>query len=254
MCGSNVAEPLRKSPTCARCDRLAAVHDGHMPITIAVHSDVICPWCWIGKRRLEQALAAFPAGAATVTWHPFQLNPAMPMEGMPRAEYRRRKFGSADYAATLDQRVTGVAAEVGLAFDLAGQPRTPNTLRAHRLIRWAGAQGKQDALVEALFSAYFSAGLDVGDVAVLTRLASSVGLDAQQVAQFLASSDGTDDVLAEESAIRQQGAEGVPLFIINGQDRLSGAQPVAVLIAALTQAVASAPDGGADCTDGVCRA
>ncbi len=225
-----------------------------MPLTIAVHSDVICPWCWIGKRRLEQALATFPAGAATVTWHPFQLNPAMPMEGMPRAEYRRRKFGSADYAAALDQRVTGVAAELGLAFDLAGQPRTPNTLRAHRLIRWAGQQGKQDALVEALFSAYFSAGLDVGDIAVLTRLAVSVGLDAKMVTRFLASTEGAAEVLAEESAIRQHGAEGVPLFIINGQERLSGAQPVAVFIAALTQAVATAPDGGTDCTDGVCRA
>lgn len=225
-----------------------------MPITIAVHSDVICPWCWIGKRRLEQALATLPAGAATVTWHAFQLNPAMPMEGMPRAEYRRRKFGSADYAAALDQRVTGVAAEIGLAFDLAGQARTPNTLRAHRLIRWAGQQGKQDALVEALFSGYFSAGLDVGDAAVLTRLAVSVGLDGVQVTQFLAGNEGADEVLAEERAIRQHGAEGVPLFIINGQERLSGAQPVPVFIAALTQAVATATDGEADCTDGVCRA
>lgn len=225
-----------------------------MPITIAVHSDVICPWCWIGKRRLEQALAAFTPGAATVTWHPFQLNPAMPSEGMPRAEYRRRKFGSAEYAQALDARVTGVAAEVGLAFDLAGQARTPNTSRAHRLIRWAGQQRRQDALVEALFSGYFTAGLDVGDISVLTRLAVSVGLEAGAVARFLASDEGTTEVLAEEHAIRQQGAEGVPLFIINGQDRLSGAQPVPVFIAALTQAVASAPDDGADCTDGVCRA
>lgn len=225
-----------------------------MPIPIAIHSDVICPWCWIGKRRLEQALAGFPVGTATVTWHPFQLNPGMPVEGMPRAEYRRRKFGSADFAKALDERVTRVAAEVGLAFDLAGQARTPNTLRAHRLIRWAGQQGKQDALVEALFSAYFSAGLDVGDRAVLTRLAVSVGLDGQSVAQFLASNEGTDDVLAEERDIRQHGAEGVPLFIINGQERLSGAQPVPVFIAALTQAVTTAPEGGADCTDGICRA
>lgn len=236
------------------CLRRGDAHDGHMPIAIAVHSDVICPWCWIGKRRLEQALATLPAGTATVTWHPFQLNPAMPIEGMPRAEYRRRKFGSADYAKALDQRVTGVAAELGLAFDLPGQARTPNTLMAHRLIRWSAQHGKQDALVEALFSAYFSAGLDVGDVAVLTRLAVSVGLDGQHVTQFLASTEGTAEVLAEESAVRQQGAEGVPLFIINGQERFSGAQPVPVFIAALTQAVANATDGGADCTEGVCRA
>jgi predicted DsbA family dithiol-disulfide isomerase len=225
-----------------------------MPISIAIHSDVICPWCWIGKRRLEQALATLPAGAAIVTWHPFQLNPAMPIDGMPRAEYRRRKFGTAEYAQAHDARVTGVAAEVGLAFDLAGQPRTPNTLRAHRLIRWSSQFGKQDALVESLFSGYFSAGLDVGDPVVLTRLAVSVGLDADVVTRFLASGEGTQDVLAEERAIRHSGAEGVPLFVINGQERLSGAQPVAVFIAALTQALATANEGGPDCMDGVCRA
>ncbi|HEX3135467.1 MAG TPA: DsbA family oxidoreductase [Planctomycetota bacterium] len=224
-----------------------------MPISIAVHSDVICPWCWIGKRRLEQALATLPVGAATVSWHPFQLNPGMPSEGMPRVEYRRRKFGSAEYAQALDARVTGVAAEVGLAFDLAGQGRTPNTLRAHRLIRWAGDQGRQDALVEALFSAYFSAGLDVGDPAVLTRLAAGVGLDADAVTRFITSSEGTEEVLAEERAIRQQGAEGVPLFVINGQERLSGAQPVAVFVAALAQAAIAAEAGGPNCADGVCR-
>ena len=226
-----------------------------MAITIAVHSDVICPWCWIGKRRLEQALASLPPDAATVTWHPFQLNPGMPVEGMPRSEYRRRKFGSAEYAQSLDARVTGVAAEVGLNFDLAGQQRTPNTLLAHRLIWWAGRQGRQDALVEALFSAYFTAGLDVGEPAVLTRLAVAQGFDADEVARFLAGKEGADEVLAADRAIRQQGAEGVPLFVINGRERLSGAQPVAVFNAVLANAVATAgADDAPDCTDGVCRA
>jgi predicted DsbA family dithiol-disulfide isomerase len=225
-----------------------------MPITIAVHSDVICPWCWIGKRRLELALAALPPGAATVTWHPFQLNPGMPAEGMPRAEYRRRKFGSAEYAQSLDARVSGVAAEVGLAFDLASQQRTPNTLPAHRLIWWAGRHGRQDALVEALFSAYFTAGMDVGDAAVLARIAAAQGFAADAVARFLASDEGAPEVRAADRAIRQQEVEGVPYFVIGERERLSGAQPVAVFAAALAQAALAAPEGGADCVDGVCRA
>lgn len=223
-----------------------------MPIPIAIHSDVICPWCWIGKRRLEQALAAFPVGTATVSWHPFQLNPGMPSEGMPRAEYRRRKFGSADYAKALDERVTRVAAEAGLVFDLAGQARTPNTMLAHRLIRLAGRRGVQDAVVEALFNAYFSAGMDVGDPVVLTRIAAAQGLDGEAVTRFLASDEDAAEVRAEDEAIRRQGADGVPFFIIDGE-RLGGAQPVAVFTAALTKAVFNAGTGD-DCADGMCRA
>lgn len=223
-----------------------------MPITIAIHSDVICPWCWIGKRRLEQALAAFPPGTASVTWHPFQLNPGMPAEGMPRAEYRRRKFGSADYARALDERVTRVAAEVGLAFDLAGQARTPNTLDAHRLIRLAGRQGVQDAVVEALFAAYFTAGLDVGEVAVLTGIAARCGMDREAVARYFASDEDVLAVRGEDEAIRRQGVEGVPFFVIGGE-RVSGAQPPAVFTAALGDALAAMPDVSGDCSDGMCR-
>jgi predicted DsbA family dithiol-disulfide isomerase len=224
-----------------------------MPISIAIHSDVICPWCWIGKRRLEQALAVLPAGSATISWHPYQLNPGMPIEGMPRAEYRRRKFGSAEYAQALDARVTAVAAEVGLAFDLSGQARTPNTVLAHRLIWWAGRHARQDALVEAMFSAYFSAGCDVGDPAVLVRLASTVGLNDGLVTGFLASEEGQAEVLSEDQAIRQQGVSGVPLFIINGTERISGAQPVAVFSAALSQAVELRPEDGVTCDGDGCE-
>jgi predicted DsbA family dithiol-disulfide isomerase len=223
---------------------------------IAVHSDVICPWCWIGKRRLEQTLAVFPPGTARVSWHPFQLNPGMPREGMPRAEYRRRKFGSAERARALDANVTAVAAEVGLAFHLDLQERTPNTLLAHRLIRLAARHGRQDAVVEGLFSAYFSAGLDVGDPAVLTGVAGSCGLSAGKVAAHLAGSDGEQEVLAEEHAIREQGIDGVPLFVITGGERIAGAQPVAVFCAALARAAAAPRADGGDgddgCADGTC--
>lgn len=224
-----------------------------MPIPIAIHSDAICPWCWVGKRCLDQALATFPPGTAVVTWHPFQLNPGMPTEGMPRAEYRRRKFGSLDHSRALDDRVTHIGAEFGLAFDLPGQARTPNTLNAHRLIRFAGQHGVQDAVVEALFGAYFSAGLDVGDVAVLTRIAATCGLDVAAVARYLASDDGVTEVREEDAAIRRQGVEGVPFFII-GDVRISGAQPVSTFISVLSNALAVAPDAAGDCGDGMCRA
>ncbi len=225
-----------------------------MPHRIEIHSDVICPWCWIGKRRLEQALAAFPAGTATVTWHPFQLNPGMPVEGMPRAEYRRRKFGSDEQVQALDARVTRVAADVGLPFDLPAQQRTPNTLAAHRLIWWAGQHGRQDALVESLFSAYFSAGLDVGDPAVLVRLAAGVGGDAGEAARFLSSDEGLREVQADENAARKRGAAGVPLFIINGHERVNGAQSATVFSAALLLATEMASIGDSSgCVDGVCR-
>jgi predicted DsbA family dithiol-disulfide isomerase len=219
---------------------------------IAIYSDVICPWCWIGKRRLEQALSALPHLQADVSWHPFQLNPQMPAGGMPRADYRRRKFGSADYAQALDARVSAVAQQDHLAFDLAAQKRTPNTILAHRLIWLAGRRKAQDGMVEALFRAYFSAGLDLGDAAVLTGLAADQGHDPSDIASFLSSTDGHAEVLAEEQHMRQSGMDGVPLFVINGHDRISGAQPVAVFVSTLTQ-LATAPAADGDCADGQCR-
>ncbi len=212
-----------------------------MPVTVDIHSDVICPWCWIGKRRLEQALTAFPVGTATVRWHPFQLNPGMPVEGMPRSAYRQQKFGSAEHARALDARTTVVAADEGLAFDLAAQTRTPNTRLAHRLIWWAGRRGGQDALVEALFRAYFSAGMDVGNARTLTQVATGIGNDERGVAAFLAGSEGAAEIAAEEAAIRAQRIDGVPLFIIDGRHRIDGAQPVAVFSALLAQAASGDP-------------
>jgi predicted DsbA family dithiol-disulfide isomerase len=177
----------------------------------------------------------------------------MPVEGMPRAEYRRRKFGSAEYAAALDARVTGVAAEVGLAFDLGAQARTPNTLPAHRLIRFAGRNGRQDEVVEALFSAYFSAGLDVGDPAILTRVAVSCGMEREVVSRFLAGDEDATEVRAEDEAIRRAGIGGVPFFRI-GDEAVNGAQPVAVFTAILSQALSRLPASDGDCSDGLCRA
>jgi predicted DsbA family dithiol-disulfide isomerase len=220
---------------------------------IAIYSDVICPWCWIGKRRLEQALVALPQIRAEVTWHAYQLNPQMPAGGMPRADYRQRKFGSAAYAQALDQRVSTVAQQDGLSFDLAAQHRTPNTLAAHRLIWLAGQRQVQGALVETLFQAYFSAGLDIGDAAVLVRLATQHGLKAGEIATFLGGSAGRDEVLADEASQRQAGTQGVPLYLIDGHERISGAQPVDVFIDTLSRS-AGAPAPADGCDDGHCRA
>jgi len=212
-------------------------------LEIAIHSDVCCPWCWIGRRRLAVALAAQPPGQVAISWHPFRLNPDLPPAGMPREVYRRRKFGSDAYAQSLDARVTAVAGELGLAFALDAQRRTPNTLLAHRLVWLAGRQGLQEALVESLFKAYFCDGEDIGDPASLARLAAGLGQEQRLVAEFLAGEEGRQEVLDDEAAIRRSGIDGVPLFIINGRVRIAGAQPPAVFQAALSDAAAAAGGG-----------
>ena len=143
-------------------------------LAIDVISDVICPWCFIGKRRLEKALAGRPA---TVRWHPFQLNPDMPREGIDRRTYRIGKFGSWERAQELDARVAAAGEDVGVAFHFERQSRTPNTLDAHRVIWLAGERGVQDEAVEALFLAYFTDGRDLSDRVTLAEIATGAGLD-----------------------------------------------------------------------------
>jgi predicted DsbA family dithiol-disulfide isomerase len=155
-------------------------------VRIDIVSDVICPWCYIGKRQLERALATLEREGLrfSVHWNPFQLNPDMPKEGRDRIAYRVQKFGSAERARELDERVAGAAANAGLSFRQDLMLRTPNTLDAHRLIWLAGREGMQDAVVEALFVAYFTQGRDVGDHAVLADCAAEVGMDRAAVADF----------------------------------------------------------------------
>src|SRR3954463_7269866 len=145
-----------------------------MMLTIDVISDVICPWCFIGKRRLEKPLND---RHATVRWHPFQLNPDMPREGVERKSYRIRKFGSWERAQQLDAQVAAAGRGEGLAFNFDRQSRTPNTLDAHRVIWLAGERGVQDAVVEALFLAYFTEGLDLSDRATLAEIAAGAEFD-----------------------------------------------------------------------------
>ena len=151
-----------------------------MNLTVDVISDVICPWCYVGKRRLEKAVAAV-AGTheVVVRWHPFQLNPQMPREGMERRAYRTAKFGSWERSLELDARLVAVGAGEGITFAFDKIERTPNTLDAHRLIRLAGEQGVQDAVVEALFRAYFTEGRDISDRRTLLDVVAGAGLERE---------------------------------------------------------------------------
>jgi predicted DsbA family dithiol-disulfide isomerase len=194
---------------------------------IDVISDVICPWCYIGKRQLERALdiLADKHCAVAVAWHPFQLNPDMPHEGVDRTQYRISKFGSLERSQQMDQRITETAATVGLEFHLDKLTRTPNTVNAHRVIRMAGRKGVQDGVVEALFEGYFCRGADIGDAKVLATLGAEGGLDGDEVTAMLAGDEGLKEVKAGDQMARNAGIQGVPSFALQGHVLFSGAVP-----------------------------
>jgi predicted DsbA family dithiol-disulfide isomerase len=207
-------------------------------LTVDVVSDVVCPWCWIGKRRLEMALAQRDRTDVPVLWHAFQLNPNLPAEGVERAGYLERKFGGAERAREIYARVTDAGREVGLAFDFDRIERQPNTLDAHRLIAWAQQRDPKaiNALLERLFAAYFTEGVDIGKPDELARLAGEAGYDRGEAAKLLAGDTGRREVTAAEEQARRLGITGVPLFIFNQRLAVSGAQPPEVLLDAMAQA------------------
>ena len=192
---------------------------------IDVISDAICPWCYIGKRQLESALKLLEQQQLrfSVMWHPYQLNPDMPAEGVDRATYRTAKFGSAERAQAIDRRITETAATVGLEFHLEKLTRTPNTLNAHRLIRFAAQQGVQDGVVEALLKGFFCDGADIGDAELQASLGGTRGLDPDTVWKMLASDEGRREVLASDQMARNAGIQGVPSFALQGHVLFSGA-------------------------------
>jgi predicted DsbA family dithiol-disulfide isomerase len=216
--------------------------EGLKMLTIDVISDVICPWCLIGKRRLEKALGNRPA---VVRWHPFQLNPDMPREGIERRAYRIRKFGSWERSLELDARVTAAGQGEGIVFNFDKIARTPNTLDAHRIIWLAGERGVQDAVVEALFLAYFTDGRDLSERKTLAEIAAEAGLDGADVDGLLAGDGGLDLVRAGEEQARRLGVTGVPFIVANGRVALSGAQPPELFLQAFEQAGASVGAGEA---------
>ncbi|TVR10042.1 MAG: DsbA family oxidoreductase [Salinarimonadaceae bacterium] len=193
------------------------------PVRISVISDVICPWCYLGKRRLESALEESGTDAE-IAWLPFELNPDMPVEGMPRAEYRERKFG-AERGATLDTEMRERGEAEGLNFDFERMSRTPNTRRAHMLIAHAATMGEDDSLVDALFRAYFEEGVDIGDVDALLGVAASLGFDEATCRAVLADATIAQAVANMEARATEAGVTGVPFFIVEEKYGISGAQP-----------------------------
>lgn len=196
---------------------------------IDIFSDTICPWCFIGKRRLERALAERPQPNLTIRWRAFQLNPDMPEDGMERQRYIEVKFGGSVNAQAVYDQVRAAGESEGIDFAFEAMKRTPNTIASHRLIRHAADSGHQDAVVQALFDAYFLRGEDIGDLEVLTAAAEVGGLDAAAARAFLESDAEAQDVRAEDQAARQAGISGVPCFIFNGHHALAGAHPPEVL-------------------------
>lgn len=202
------------------------------PVVIDVVSDVVCPWCFLGKRRLDAALAQ--TGAAEVRWRPFQLDPTIPADGLDRKAYMRAKFGDGPRLGEVHQRLAALGREVGVAFDFEAIRRAPNTLDAHRLIRFASEAGRADAVVEGLFSAYFEQGRDIGDRAVLAEIAAQAGLG--DVEARLASDEGAEEVRQDIEEAQRGGVQGVPFFIFASKYAVSGAQPAEVLAQAIGQA------------------
>jgi len=191
-----------------------------------IFSDPVCPWCYIGKVLLDRALEAHPAHDFVIEWQPFQLNPDLPREGVDRASYLEAKFGGKARAAQVYARIEEAAQAAGLVIDFAAMKRMPNTLDAHRLIHWAGLEGRQAAMVAALFAAFFRDGRDIGDAATLADLAGGVGMDPAVVARLLASDADRAEIAARDGHARERGVNAVPTYLIANQYVLSGAQPV----------------------------
>jgi predicted DsbA family dithiol-disulfide isomerase len=217
-----------------------------MTFQIDVISDVVCPWCFIGKRNLERALetwrAKHPDETPTVRWHPFQLNPQLPDSGVPRKQYLENKFGGAERAKEIYARVSAAGKRAGIDFAFDNIQVQPNTIDAHRLIHYAAEHGKedaaisQDAMTEGIFRRYFVEGADLSSKQTLADIAQAAGMNRDEVAAYLASD--TDRALIEEQDRRARaiGVEGVPFFILNQRLALSGAQPPEVIVEAMEKA------------------
>ena len=194
-------------------------------IKLDIMSDPICPWCYIGKAHLDRALQDHPDHPFAIEWHPFQLNPDMPREGMDRRSYLERKFGGKEGAVRAYAPVVEHAEKAGLKINFEAMQRTPNTLDAHRLIHWAGIEGRQTAAVSALFKAYFVDARDIGDDEVLADIADSIEMDAAVVTRLLKSDVDAQDIRDRDAHSRKMGVNSVPTFIVANTHAVPGAQP-----------------------------
>lgn len=194
-------------------------------IKLDIISDPICPWCYIGKTHLDKALAQHPGHPFAIEWHPFQLNPDMPKEGMDRRAYLEGKFGGKEGAVRAYAPVVEHAQAAGLTINFEQMQRTPNTIDAHRLIHWAGIEGCQSAAVSALFHVYFVDARDIGDAEVLADVADMIGMDAAVVGKLLKSDADIDEIRKRDAHSRKMGVRSVPTFIVAGKHAVPGAQP-----------------------------
>ncbi len=203
-------------------------------ILLEIWSDPICPWCFIGKARLDRALEQRPGHPFEISWHPFQLNPDMPPEGMDRAAYLDLKFGA---QGVLDayRPVIEAAEDSGLELNLPGITQTPNTLNAHRLIHWAALEGRQSMMVNRLFRAYFQEGRDIGTLSELVSLGQDAGLEESVVARLLNTDADIDTIKQADRLARSRGITGVPFFILDKSHAISGAQPTDVWLQIIDQ-------------------
>ncbi|UWR24021.1 DsbA family protein [Sulfitobacter sp. S190] len=194
-------------------------------VKLDIMSDPICPWCYIGKAHLDRALAQHPDHPFQIEWHPFQLNPDMPSGGMDRRAYLEGKFGGKEGAVRAYAPVVENAQKAGLKINFEGMKRTPNTLDAHRLIHWAGIEGRQTAAVSALFKAYFVDTRDIGDAEVLADIADGIEMDASVVTRLLHSDADVQAIRDRDAHSREMGISSVPTFIVGGRHAVPGAQP-----------------------------
>ncbi|MFZ0066492.1 MAG: DsbA family oxidoreductase [Pseudolabrys sp.] len=196
----------------------------HQPVRIDVVSDIVCPWCFIGKHRLEKAIALNPGIPVEVHWRPYFLNDWIPREGISREQYLTTKFGSSERYKGIAQRVSAAAAAEGLTYAMDKISRQPNTLDAHRLIRWADEIGKAAEMKQRLMDLYFTQGADLTSHTVLTQAAADIGLDAETTRKALASDKDVAEIEREALSAKEAGIDGVPCFIFGGKFAISGAQ------------------------------
>lgn len=202
--------------------------------------DVVCPWCFVGKRQLDRALEQRPGVIKTVRWRPYQLSPDAPDEGVDRNEYYARKFGDSPQYQASRAHLLSVGKELGIDFDFESDCRIANSLDAHRLIRWAMSPGLQGEVVEALMKAYFEDCAFLGDQSLLVDIAAQAGMDADLVRNLLAGDNDKDLIRAEVAQAHQVGIQGVPMFIFNGRTGVSGAQDASVLVQVIDKLLADA--------------
>jgi predicted DsbA family dithiol-disulfide isomerase len=213
-------------------------------IRLDIFSDPVCPWCYLGKANLDRALESHPDHPFAIEWHPFQLNPDMPPEGVVKRDYLLARFGGEGQLNQIHQRFREIAAQSGVKMDPDTPKRIPNTLNAHRLIHWGGLEGRQTLVVSALFRAYWVEGRDIGDPGVLADLAAEAGMDRAVAARLLATDADLDLIKSREAHARERGVNAVPTFLIANKYVVSGAQPPELWGQAIAEMSAEAGSAG----------